>query len=169
MSVVKLSWKKNAKQQKDGLFISFVVSNSNSSHKAMLAACTTEEERQALLAKWEAERLAEEAEIERLRKLAAEQRSVFYQLLLQAWLVFWSVQFNCDCWKSSLSCARNSKCGATFNSPILACDRRRVLIVRSFTHTYRALSRLNWYGLNNRTLLCKSLSNKVYISHLIIR
>ena len=43
----------------------------------MLAACTTEEERQALLAKWEAERLAEEAEIERLRKLAAEQRSVF--------------------------------------------------------------------------------------------
>ena len=42
--------------------------------QAMLAACTTEEERQALLAKWEAERLAEEAEIERLRKLAAEQR-----------------------------------------------------------------------------------------------
>ena len=40
----------------------------------MLAPCTTEEERQALLAKWEAERLAEEAEIERLRKLAAEQR-----------------------------------------------------------------------------------------------
>ena len=40
----------------------------------MLAACTTEEERQALLAKWEAERLAEEAEIERLQKLAAEQR-----------------------------------------------------------------------------------------------
>ena len=42
--------------------------------KAMLAACTTEEERQALLAQWEAERLAEEAEIERLKKLAAEQR-----------------------------------------------------------------------------------------------
>lgn len=78
MSVAKLSWKKNAKQQNDGLFISFIVSNSNSSHKAMLAACTTEEERQALLAKWEAERLAEEAEIERLRKLAAEQRSVFF-------------------------------------------------------------------------------------------
>ena len=33
----------------------------------MLAACTTEEERQALLAKWEAERLAEEAEIEPTR------------------------------------------------------------------------------------------------------
>ena len=40
----------------------------------MLAACTTEEEREALLAKWETERLAEEVEIERLRKLAAEQR-----------------------------------------------------------------------------------------------
>jgi len=40
----------------------------------MLAACTTDEERAELLAKWEAERLAEEAEAERLRLLALEQR-----------------------------------------------------------------------------------------------
>ena len=54
----------------------------------MLAACTTEEERQALLAKWEAERLAEEAEIERLRKLAAEQRSVFASFWFKSDLFF---------------------------------------------------------------------------------
>lgn len=40
----------------------------------MLAACETDEERAALLAKWEAERRAEEAEAERLRLLALEQR-----------------------------------------------------------------------------------------------
>ena len=45
----------------------------------MLAACETDEERAALLAKWEAERLAEEAEAERLRLLALEQR---YNLLI---------------------------------------------------------------------------------------
>ena len=52
----------------------------------MLAACETEEERQALLAQWEAERLAEEAEIERLKKLAAEQRKIQLDLL-KGWCV----------------------------------------------------------------------------------
>ena len=47
----------------------------------MLAACETEEERQALLDQWEAERLAEEAEIERLKQLAAEQRKIQLDLL----------------------------------------------------------------------------------------
>ena len=67
--------------------------------KAMLAACETEEERQALLDQWEAERLAEEAEIERLKHLAAEQRKIQLDLLkgccvilkyLQMWTMFYT-------------------------------------------------------------------------------
>merc|ERR1719223_977106 len=49
--------------------------------QAMLDACQTDEERQALLDKWEAERLAEEAEAERLRLLALEQRKIQIALL----------------------------------------------------------------------------------------